>query len=714
MLRRVATLLACALLTGPRFAASATIVQSLGDASIAHDPQTGSWTISAGGAALTAALDPSRDWQIVSLVSPAGRNWISGAIPDAPIAANGTAYAFGNRAAGFTYTLATTVNDGRRLELDAEFTLQKASLLVTRHIAVVSGSPTFEMWTTFKSSGAAVSVSNIGAIQTLIAPGTVHWLTGHIGDPGDTTFDSAFAQRQQTLTVGDALTLGGVNRSSEHTVPWLTVDGAGDEFYAGLMWSGGWSLTAVRRAGGIELSWGLGTMSTTVAAASVEGPHVLFGVARGAGPDASAAIKAYIVNGIRQGQPFAPLVTYNTWFAYGTAIDETTMRAEMDHAAALGSELFVIDAGWYIGADTDDPPDFDQGLGTWEVDPARFPSGMAALKDYAHSKGMKFGIWVEPERVNRSVIGSDGLDESAIATAGGDYQSADSGQICLAGAAGRKWVVDHLTGLLDAVQPDYLKWDNNLWVNCDRAGHGHGSADGNFAHVTALYQILAALRQRYPDLVIENCSQGGNRLDFGMLRYTDTAWMDDRTAPSVHVRHNIEGLSAMFPPAYLLSFVTNHEGESIEDAHDLSLYFRSRMAGLLGLCFRGGELSDDDAVAIQREIATYKSTRSTLSDGSAALLSAQAEFSNGPAWDVLQETSTDGGVLVFAFENDGAGSDNTRIVPKDLQPGVTYQVRSADTGPLGEATGADLMANGIDIAQSPTSASHLLMLVPQP
>ena len=179
-------------------------------------------------------------------------------------------------------------------------------------------------------------------------------------------------------------------------------------------------------------------MSTTVGAASVEGPHVLLGVARGAGPDASAAIKAFVVNSIRQGQPFAPLVTYNTWFAYGTAVDETTMRAEMEHAAALGSELFVIEAGWYTGADTENPSDFDQGLGTWEVDPVRFPSGMSALKDYAHGLGMKFVIWVEPERVNRSVIGVVGLDESAIATAGGDYQSADSGQICLAGAAGRQ------------------------------------------------------------------------------------------------------------------------------------------------------------------------------------------------------------------------------------------------------------------------------------
>ena len=453
-------------------------------------------------------------------------------------------------------------------------------------------------------------------------------------------------------------------------------------------------------------------MTTTVGAAIVE-PHVLIGVARGARSEASAAMKAFIVNSIRQGQPFTPLVTYNTWFAYGTNVDEMSMRAEMESAAALGAELFVIDAGWYTGADTDDPSDFDQGLGTWEIDPTRFPNGMAALKDYAHGLGMKFGLWVEPERVNRSVIGTDGLDESAIATAGGDYQSSDSGQVCLAGAAGRKWVVDHLTALLDAATGP-LKWDNNVWVNCDRAGHGHGTADGNFAHVTALYQSLAALRERYPNLVIENCSQGGNRLDFGMLRYTETAWMDDRTAPSVHVRHNIEGLSEMFPPGYLLSFVTDHVGESIENAQDLSLYFRSRMTGILGLCFRGAALSDSDAAGIQREIATYKAARSTQSDGSAALLSMQASFSDGPEWDVLQEISADGDVVLYAFENGGSSGNGTNVVPKDLLPDTTYSVRSADAGEIGEATGADLMTNGIALVQSPASASHLLMLIPQP
>ena len=201
MFRRVVIALACALFVAPQFASSATAVQSLGDASITHDPQSGTWRVSAGGAALTAVLDPSSDWQITALLSPTGRNWISGAVPDTLITVNGTAYAFGSRSAGFVYTAASTANDGRHLELDAEFILPKANLQVTRHIAVVSGSPTFEMWTSFKSVGEAVSVSNISAVQALVAAGTVHWLTGHAGDSGDTTLDSEFAQRSRPSTL---------------------------------------------------------------------------------------------------------------------------------------------------------------------------------------------------------------------------------------------------------------------------------------------------------------------------------------------------------------------------------------------------------------------------------------------------------------------------------------------------------------------------------
>ena len=275
------------------------------------------------------------------------------------------------------------------------------------------------------------------------------------------------------------------------------------------------------------------------------------------------------------------------------------------------------------------------------------------------------------------------MDESWLATSGGNYDSDDSAQICLGNAAGRQWVVDQLTRLIDEVQPDYLKWDNNLWVNCDRPGHDHGKADGSFAHVSALYEILDALRQRYPTLLIENCSQGGNRLDFGMLRYSDAAWMDDATGPAAHVRHNLEGLGTIFPPAYLLSFVVDQDAEPLHDAPDLSLYFRSRMGGALGLCFLSGTFSEGDVAGISQEIAIYTTVRPTLSVASGALLTQQASVTGGPAWDVLQTTAPGGNALVvYAFQND-EGTDRINVKPADLQPATAYDVHSVDTGFLG-------------------------------
>ena len=110
----------------------------------------------------------------------------------------------------------------------------------------------------------------------------------------------------------------------------------------------------------------------------------------------------------------------------------------------------------------------------------------------------------------------------------------------------------------------------------------------------ACTRVLAALRARYPELIIENCSGGGNRLDLGMLQYTDVGWMDDVSGPSAHVRHNLEGLGAVFPPRYLLSFVMDDPAEPIHEATDMPLYFRSRMAGVLGLSLRGAEFGEDD------------------------------------------------------------------------------------------------------------------------
>jgi alpha-galactosidase len=311
-------------------------------------------------------------------------------------------------------------------------------------------------------------------------------------------------------------------------------------------------------------------------------------------------------------------------------------------------------------------------------------------------------------------VGRPGLaEESWLATADGRYDpnlaqsEAISAQVCFADPAARAWVLDRLVELIDTAHPDYLKWDNNSWINCNRAGHEHGPADGNYAHVHGLYAVLAALRERYPDLLIENVSGGGRRLDLGMMRYTDAGWMDDHTAPSALVRHNLEGLAAVFPPWYLLSFVTNDDPEPVHGGTDLHLYARSRMPGVLGLAFRTDILSEAEAAALSQAIGRYKATRATLGGATAALLTDQATPEGGPPWDVVEELGARGDVAVFAFRNDPF-SEQVTVRLTGLDATATYEVLSADDERIAAASGASLMSEGVTVSPSAGSASQLL------
>lgn len=146
---------------------------------------------------------------------------------------------------------------------------------------------------------------------------------------------------------------------------------------------------------------------------------------------------------------------------------------------------------------------------------------------------------------------------------------------------------------------------------------------------------------------------------------------------------------------------------------DMPLYFRSRMTGTLGLCFRTGEFDTPDLVQMMREIEIYKETRLSRRAAAAAPLTAQADTAPGTPWDVL-ETIPVGNreVLLSAFQADESQSSIT-ITPINLRPSTTYEVLSVDVGALGRATGAELMSDGIAILGSPFSAAHLIILRPQ-
>lgn len=593
------------------------------------------------------------------------------------------------------------------------------SVEITRSYAVYPGSAVVETWNSFRVTGAdGVTLSDLNSYALSIRNGTLNWVNGLQASDAD---GGPFTRLSGDLDEGQVFTLGSERRSSEQALPFYSVRVNDEEFFGAMLWSGSWQFRVERREDVLSVKMGLPAFGTVVPpGGALETPHAIFGITNRALPETALALRRFIDIGLRAGRPFASYVSYNTWYSYGTFMDEASMMAEMALAASMGVEQFVIDAGWWFHINGDDQGDYVRSWGNWEVDPERFPNGLGALSDRAHALGLRFGVWVEPERVDLSTVGTgNGARERFLATDGGRYDpavgnaSAVSAQVCLASDEARAWVTSRLVSFIEEARPDYLKWDNNLWINCNRQGHGHGAADGNFRHHRALATVLDGIREAFPALDIENCASGGNRLSLDMLARTDVAWVDDRTDSSTRVRHSLGGLAAMFPPSYLLSF-TLGIGEGLDGVQTGGLNYvtRSRMVGAWGLSLFLSGLDEGGRAAMAQQIAAYKEIRPILAAGSAVLLGPQTPGPGQPwaGWDAIQYMTSDARqVVVLAYSSHDAPESAT-VRLKGLGPDTVYAVSSSDAGPLGVATGSDLMGQGLMLTATTEAVGHIIVL----
>lgn len=91
-----------------------------------------------------------------------------------------------------------------------------------------------------------------------------------------------------------------------------------------------------------------------------------------------------------EGLAMSPPMGWNSWNTFETNIDEKLVKETADimvntGMAAAGYNYIVLDDGW-MSKQRDEN-------GNLVPDPAKFPSGMKALIDYVHSKGLKFGLY---------------------------------------------------------------------------------------------------------------------------------------------------------------------------------------------------------------------------------------------------------------------------------------------------------------------------------
>jgi alpha-galactosidase len=684
---------------------------------VTHDARADSWTIGASDVPL--AMGFARDGALVLF----GFNGDSQGVlladrTDAPVRIDGREIVLGDMPKAGVAFAGDRIEDYRGgLRLTLAFNATSAHAHIRRHFVTYPNTPVIETWFEIErlDPKLPITVSDIAAFRVGVAGRDLQWKRGLLADEG---LDEAFRDEVQPVGDGVSFAIGAAGRSTATSLPWAMMRAGRGTFFGGLLWSGGWRIAAAGDSAGTVIVAGLGDTETTVPAEGpLEGVHGFFGGVPGGEADVAAAMRTFLVDGLRQGREFPALVSYNSWFVRGATINEANIRQEINAASQIGVEVFQLDAGWHAGAGAKGPYDYTSGLGSWQVDEERFPHGLGAIGETVRAAGMRFGLWTEPERVDVAVVGQPGgPDESWLAASDGALdpgvpnEEADHAMVCLAHPAAWRWVHDHLARLVERDGVEYLIIDSNDWINCTREGHGHGPRDGNFAHVQALYRLLEALRERFPHLLVENCAGGGNRIDLGLARYTDAGWMDDRTNPAMHVRHNLEGLSQLFPPSYLFSYVMPSGQEPMIDAVDFKLLVRSRMPGVMGLSYRFDELGEREYSMLASEVDVYRRARALVPKASAVLLSPRVYQASWPAWEVMEHVTPDGGAaVVFAFHNDGA-IESVRVVLQRLAPDASFAVESADAGPLGEFTGQALMSQGFELAGSPNTGAHVIFV----
>jgi len=195
--------------------------------------------------------------------------------------------------------------------------------------------------------------------------------------------------------------------------------------------------------------------------------------------------------------------------------DPTTDRLLplVDAAAAVGAEIFCIDAGWY-----DDSGDWWDSVGAWQPSLTRFPNGLGEVIDRIRSYGMTPGLWLEPEVVGvQSPIASELPDEAFLRVGGVRTVEQHRYHLDLRHPA----TIAHLDSVIDRLVEQfgigYFKLDYNVnpGTGTDAGVQSSGSAllEHNRAHLAWLDGVL----DRHPGLVLENCASGAMRSDWALL-----------------------------------------------------------------------------------------------------------------------------------------------------------------------------------------------------
>ena len=326
-------------------------------------------------------------------------------------------------------------------------------------------------------------------------------------------------------------------------------------------------------------------------------------------------------------------ILINSWEAFYFDFDAPKLLGLADAAADLGMELFVLDDGWFGKRD-----DSTSSLGDWYPNEEKLKGTLKELAEKINAKGLKFGLWIEPEMTNK---------DSDLYRAHPDWLLAEQGKrIChsrnqyvldFSKKEVREYIGDMLENLLAEVPVSYIKWDLNRTFSEVFSNGNDREYQGKVCHkyILGVYELYERLTSRFPHVLFESCASGGARFDPGMLYYAPQGWTSDDTDAIERLKIQY-GTSMVYPVSCMGSHVSaspNHQTNRvtpIETRADVA-YF-----GTFGYELDLLKLDEEDKAEIRRQIAFMKEKRDLIQKGTFYRLKSPFE-GNETAWMIVSE-----------------------------------------------------------------------------
>jgi alpha-galactosidase len=374
------------------------------------------------------------------------------------------------------------------------------------------------------------------------------------------------------------------------------------------------------------------------------------------------------------------LTLLNNWETTYFNFDEPKLTGLLEDTRKMGLDLFLLDDGWF--ANKYPRNDDRAGLGDWQENRAKLPDGLGYLVREADKRGIKFGIWIEPEMVNpKSELYENHTDWVIRLPNRPDNFYRNQLVLDLSNPEVREFVYNTVDALLTK-NPGiaFIKWDCNSMINNPYSAYLKDKQSHLYIdYVNNLYSVLDRLRQKYPHLPVMLCSGGGGRVDYGALKYFTEFWASDDTDPLERI-YIQWGYSYFFPAVSVCNHITSWGKQSLKFKTDVA------MMGKMGYDIPVNDLTEKELKFSQDAIVTYKRISDVIWQGDLYRLISPYQENRAV---LMYVSSAKNRAVLFAYTlNTRYGETFNRVKLQGLDPDKTYSIQELNISGEGRRSGS--------------------------